>query len=158
MKPVVIMSIGVPGVGKTTRLKKLAQETGYVYVSADELRDLHLGDYRDHSDNDRIWAMAFKQIDEALARGESVLVDGSAITRHHRKSDIEHYRKAGADKVIGYWYQAPVEVAVERNHTRGDNQIPDGIIPDLHDKLNGFEKPELSDGFDEIKVINTEDK
>src|ERR1700752_5007356 len=132
------MSIGVPGVGQTTRLKKLAQETGYTYVSADELRDKELGDYRDHSDNDRIWAMAFTQIDEALARGESVLVDGSAITRHHRKSDIEHYRKAGASKVIGYWYQAPVEVAVKRNHSRGGRKIPDGIIPELYTKLHSF--------------------
>jgi predicted kinase len=117
----------------------MAKKTGYVYVAADDIREEVLGDYRDHSQNERIWAMAFEKIDKALAQGASVLVDGSAITRHHRMFDIEHYRKAGAEKVIGYWFQAPLELALERNHARGSKKIPDQFLHNLYEKLNNEE-------------------
>lgn len=151
----VIMSIGVPGVGKTTRMKKLAIENGYTYVCPDDIREAELGDYRDQSQNDRIWQMAFDQIKAALDNGQSVLVDGAAITRYHRIPDIKKYRSWGADKVIGYWFQAPHEVALERNDSRGEKKIPDEVIIKLYHQLEGAERPKLEDGFDELEVIQT---
>ncbi len=142
----------MPGAGKSTFLKQLRDQTGAVYVCPDELREELLGDYRDQSQNERIWKMAFDQIDEALAAGKDVIVDGAAITRYHRKSDIEHYRGSGAQQVIGYWVQTPGAVSARRNQDR-DKPIPEGIIQKLDEQLNGAEKPELSDGFDEIKIV-----
>ncbi len=152
MNPTVHMSIGVPAAGKSTFLKQLQTQTEAVYVCPDELREEILGDYRNQSQNERIWKMAFDRIDKALEKEQDVIVDGAAITRYHRISDIKHYREHGARQVIGYWVQTPLDVSVSRNQAR-EKPIPDGVIEQLYQQLEGPERPELSDGFDEIKFI-----
>jgi predicted kinase len=150
--PTVYMSIGVPGAGKTTYWKQFVADTGAVYASPDDIRTEMLGDYRyrNHQQNLEVWDKIFGIVQDGLLAGRDVVVDGAYIERHYRRDDIARYRRWGANKVVGYWFKTPVDVAVERNRAR-KLPLPDDVITKADARL-AAEAPELSDGFDELRV------
>lgn len=151
--PKVLMSIGIPGAGKTTYWKKFIKANGAIYASPDAVREEMLGDYRyrTHEQNLEVWDRIFAGVKQALAESKDVVIDGAYVERHYRREDIALYRQWGADKIIGYWFKTPLEVALERN--RGRNKpLPDDVLEQANRRLQS-EKPNLEDGFDEIRVI-----
>jgi len=148
----VLIGIGIPGAGKTTRLTELALDKGIIRLSPDDIRERLLGDYRDNSQNNLVWQRLYSQI-RAVLRGGSVIVDGSGTNPMFRRQDIELYRSWGAQRVIGVVFVAPLKVALQRNAAR-EKPVPEEGIQHFYELLTEY-PPGLEDGFDEIHVIDT---
>lgn len=148
----VLIGIGIPGAGKTTRLSEYAVETGTIILSPDTIRERLLGDHRDNSQNALVWQRLYSQI-QAVLRGGSVIVDGAGTNPMYRRQDIELYRSWGATRVVGAVFVAPLEVALERNAQRA-KPIPEDGVRHRFEMLSQF-PPSPEEGFDELIVIDT---
>jgi len=149
----VIISIGIPGSGKTTAIKKFAKEYGYGYISPDDIRIEMLGDIADQSKNKEVADEVRKRTKEFLDIGETVVVDTVFGSSKGRKDFLDFARESGAEKVQGVFFDVPAEVAKERNKNREDHQVPEAIIEKIAADFKES-KPEIEEGFDGIFTVD----
>ena len=91
-------------------------------------------------------------IEAALREGKSVVVDNTNPTPEVRAPLIELGRAHGT-RVVAYYFDLPVDVAVARNRQReGKGKVPDVAIYVTRAKLK---PPTTSEGFDEVHIIAT---
>jgi predicted kinase len=114
----VIIGIGVPGSGKTTYLKKFAEQHGLAYINKDDIRAELLGDVNDQSKNREIWLESERRITDALARGQSLVLDSTYAERWKREELITSLKKRGATRVVGVYFDIPLERAMAQNNAR----------------------------------------
>lgn len=142
------MGIGIPGSGKTSALKPFAEKNGYMYVCADDIRAELSGDASTQLPPKKVWGIAYARIADALARGTSVVVDGTFAKPADRDSLLTFARKHGATRVEAIFVDTPLEVALKRNALR-DRIVPTGVTQNMHDLLR-TRPPDITDGFDAV--------
>lgn len=113
-----IISIGLPGCGKSTVLKPMAEKLGYTYLNADDIREELTGDPANHAMEADVWQLVYARAAEGLHYG-GVIIDATHTKRKDRREMIEHLRRHGADEIIGLWFDIPYEVCAARNAARG---------------------------------------
>ncbi len=158
----VVISIGIPGAGKTTVLKELAEENGYYYVSTDGLRAEMFKEVEDRTSpekeslwaerNKEVWDEAKKRVKEFIGLGETVVFDATFSNSEKRKEFIEFAKHNGAEKIQGIFIDTPLEVAKERNQKRGRN-VREIDIERMAKELKENE-PKIEEGFDGIFTLN----
>ena len=146
------MGMGIPGSGKTTYLKPLAERYGFTYVSPDEIRMELTGDAADQSHDEDVWMLARARIAQALEGNGSVVMDATFSRARYRKEFVDFLREAGAHMVIGIFANVSLEVAYERNQTR-DRTVPTDVLHRMHTALVK-EPPSLEDGFDALFTLD----
>jgi len=129
-----VIFVGLPGSGKSTYY--FAHFAGtHVHVSKDLMK------------NTRMQNML---IEQALAAGQSVVVDNTNPSRAVREPLIAIGKGHGA-RVVAYYFECTVAVALTRNRQReGKGRVPDVAIFVTQKKLA---PPALDEGFDEVHVI-----
>jgi predicted kinase len=139
-----IILVGLPGAGKTTFYRARFAST-HTHVSKD------------------LWPHATgrearqrRAIDQALASGQSVVVDNTNPTATDRAAIIALAKCHGA-RVVGYFFDVATRVAIARNAERsGRAQVPKVAIFAVAKRL---ERPALTEGFDQLfRVENGEDR
>lgn len=148
---IAIVGIGLPGVGKTTILKRLAGNTT-AYVCPDDIRLALTGDASDQSRNQEVWEEAYRQIHAELDAGHNVIVDATNARKADRLRLIAHCRLK-ADEIQGIWFVAPLSVVQTRNQKR-NRTVPDTIIEAMAHQLEA-DPPTLTDGFDQLIKVDT---
>lgn len=143
-----VMAIGMPGAGKTTVLKPLAERYGFAYISRDDVREEFTGDARDQSRNREVWAEANRRTADALARGMPVVLDSTFVEKRKRREMIAFLRLIGVDRIVGIYFDVPLEIAKARNEAR-DRTVPPAVMEWMHETLSE-EGPSAEEGFDEI--------
>lgn len=113
-KPVLYLTLGYPGSGKTTAARAIHKLTGAVHLWADKVRNERFGQpTHAHKENLDLYAHLNKLTDELLASGQSVVFD----TAFNFYKDRQHLREI-ADKhkakVILLWVKTDKELARER--------------------------------------------
>ncbi len=137
-RPELIIFIGLQASGKSTYYRHHFAAT-HVHISKDLLKSA-----RDRDGRQQL------MIRKALAEGKPVVVDNTNPSPVVRAPLIALGRGCGA-RVIGYFFDVPVKVAVERNRARdGKERVPDVAIYVTAKKLV---PPKLEEGFDEIHVV-----
>jgi predicted kinase len=89
-------------------------------------------------------------LEALLSQGRNVIVDATHARRNWRSNEIAIARQHGA-RLVGVWFDVPLEVCLAHNATRpgggwGDRQVPESMLRWVWE---GFEKPELEE-FDEV--------
>lgn len=148
-----IIGIGIPGCGKTTLLKPLAERGGLAYVNGDDIRAELTGDPRDHSKEELVWQTAFDCIRTAL-QGKGVVVDATHSKRKDRRKMTVFCREHGAKQIIGYWIKTPIQACLERNEAR-ERIVPPVSIHKMHRRLS-INPPTTEEGFDEIMEVTND--
>ncbi len=148
----VYMLIGIPGSGKSYEAGRLMKESKCVYVCPDEIRKELYGDISVQGDPRKVFEKADSMVKEALKKGLDVIFDATNTFR--RSNTIEKFRNMGSESVTGIYLDAPIELCIKRNASRGDRKtpVPLDVIRRMHKNLNEF-PPTLKDGFDELRVI-----
>jgi predicted kinase len=138
-----VILMGLPGAGKTTFCRR--HFPTHTHVSKDLIPNASGRDARQR-----------RLIDQALAAGQSVVVDNTHPTRAERASIIAVARARGA-RTIGYFVDVTTRVAVARNAGRsGREKVPNVAIFTVAKRL---ERPALDEGFDQLfRVEVTEDR
>lgn len=148
----VIISIGIPGSGKSTVLKEFSEKYGYDYVCPDEIRKEMFGDAADQSKNIEVWDEARRKMKEILSQGKTVVFDATFTDAERRKEFFDFVKENGAEKIQGIFFDIPLEVAKERNLER-ERQVPEDIIEKMESDLKTV-KPKTEEGLDAIFTLN----
>jgi predicted kinase len=133
-----VIFTGLQGSGKTTYYHANFAAT-HVHVSKDLMKNTRHRDERQQ-----------QMIEQALSEGKSVVVDNTNPTPLVRAPLIALGKHHGA-RVVGYYFEIPVKVAVERNRQReGRARVPDVAVYVTSKKIVA---PSFAEGFDEVHVV-----
>lgn len=152
-QPYVVMGVGVPGSGKTTVLKEVAQHLNLVRISPDEIREELTGSAIDQSVNAEAWQEAYRRVELAIALGHSAIVDATHAEAWRRPTTIAQYRSYGAKAIVAAVFSTPLEVAKTRNAAR-DRIVPDYALERMHAALEQ-EPVTVAEGFDQVITVQT---
>jgi predicted kinase len=144
----VIMAIGIPGSGKTTTLKPLAERHGMRHVNRDEIREEWFGEPHIQVAKEAVWEETERRVQEALGASQPVLLDATFTEPDKRVSMIMSARAAGAERVVGVVFTTPLEVAMQQNQDR-EYSVAGGVIEMMHAQLAAA-PPHLEEGFDAL--------
>lgn len=136
--PELIIFVGVQAAGKTTYHHEHFAAT-HVHISKDLMPASRNREQRQR-----------QEIAEALDAGRSVVVDNTNATLYDRAPLIALGRAHRA-RVIAYYFEAPVRMAVARNQKReGKARVPNVAIFATQKRLV---PPSIEEGFDEVVVV-----
>jgi predicted kinase len=148
----VIVGIGVPGCGKTTYLKPLADKLRMVYINPDDIRQEITGDPSDHTKEMEVWAEVHARLRDAI-KTKGAVVDATYTKKRDRRELINISREGGAKEIIAYWFNLPVGVCVARNNKR-ERVVPEEVIEKMHNRLV-LNPPTPEEGFDKVIEITS---
>jgi len=141
----VVLTIGLPGSGKTTWYKR----RGVQPLSSDMLRTILFDDITDQ----RYQGLVFSTL-RSLLRARLIAkmpwnyVDATNLSPHERRQWIKMAKSFGYE-VHAVFFDVPLEVCLERNSKR-DRQVTDEVMRSMADRLK---PPVFKEGFDKITVV-----
>ena len=147
----VIVGVGVPGSGKTTYLRPVADQEGLLYLNADDIRNELTGDASNHTKEGQVWDLLHYRLVESLKSGRGVVVDATYANVRNRKGLIKIVRSNGAREVVAIWFNVSTEVSLVRNSKR-ERKVPEDVIIRMSRSLIS-DPPDIQEGFDAVVEI-----
>jgi predicted kinase len=144
-KGFVVLTIGLPGSGKTTWFKR----RGVTPLSSDMLRTILFDDITEQ----RYQGLVFSTLRSLLrarliARMPWNYVDATNLSPHERRQWIKMAASFGYE-VQAVFFDVPLEVCLERNSKR-DRPVSDDVMQKMAERLK---PPAFDEGFSKITVV-----
>jgi predicted kinase len=144
-KGFVVLTIGLPGSGKTTWFKR----RGVTPLSSDMLRTILFDDITEQ----RYQGLVFSTLRSLLrarliARMPWNYVDATNLSPHERRQWIKMAKSFGYD-VQAVFFDVPLEVCLDRNSKR-DRPVSDEVMQKMAERLKA---PAFDEGFSKITVV-----
>jgi predicted kinase len=117
MVPKFIMLIGVPGSGKSTKAKELAEEYNATIFSSDSYRVKLCGNESDQTKNDEVFKLLYADLKEALQSGTSCILDATNISFKSRSRTLEYFKSVSCER-IAYVVNTPVSQCILQDLNR----------------------------------------
>ncbi|MCL2659198.1 MAG: AAA family ATPase [Acidobacteriaceae bacterium] len=141
----VVLSIGLPGSGKTTWHRR----RGVAPLSSDMLRKILFDDVSEQ----RYQGLVFSTLRSLLrarliARMPWSYVDATNLSQHERRQWIKMAKGFGYE-VHAVFFDVPLALCMERNRKR-EPVVPDDVILKMAERLK---PPTFKEGFDKITVV-----
>jgi len=146
---VVVLTIGLPGSGKTTWFKR----RGVTPLSSDLLRSVLFDDITEQ----RYQGLVFSTL-RSLLRARLIAkmpwnyVDATNLSPHERRQWIKMARSFGYE-VHAVFFNVPVEVCLARNERR-ERKVDGTVIQRMAERLR---PPSFKEGFSKIVVVKVKD-
>jgi predicted kinase len=141
----VVLTIGLPGSGKTTWFKRRAVQP----LSSDMLRSILFDDITEQ----RYQGLVFSTL-RSLLRARLIAkmpwnyVDATNLSPHERRQWIKMAKSFGYD-VHAVFFDVPFEVCMERNRRR-ERTVSDDVMQKMAERLR---PPSFKEGFSKITVV-----
>jgi predicted kinase len=144
-KGFVVLTIGLPGSGKTTWFKR----RGVTPLSSDMLRSILFDDITEQ----RYQGLVFSTL-RSLLRARLIAkmpwnyVDATNLSPHERRQWIKMAKSFGYD-VQAVFFDVPLEICLERNRRR-ERTVNDDVMHKMAERLR---PPSFKEGFSKITVV-----
>ena len=126
--------VGIPGAGKSTYAKKLAQIENAVTISGDDIRtELETSGVSDPCWVE-IWDFVEEKVAEAAECGRNVILDGTHVGSQHRAETVTMLHSYGYTEVEAVILDVDVKKCTERNAAR-KRKVADYVISQMHKTL-----------------------
>ena len=141
----VVLTIGLPGSGKTTWFKR----RGVTPLSSDLLRSLLFDDITEQ----RWQGLVFSTL-RSLLRARLIAkmpwnyVDATNLSPHERRQWIKMAKSFGYD-VQAVFFDVPLDVCIERNKRR-ERTVSEDVMKKMAERLRA---PDFKEGFSKITVV-----
>jgi predicted kinase len=144
-KGFVVLTIGLPGSGKTTWFKR----RGVAPLSSDMLRTILFDDITEQ----RYQGLVFSTLRSLLrarliARMPWNYVDATNLSPHERRQWIKMAKSFGYE-VQAVFFDVPLEICLDRNSKR-DRPVSDDVMQKMAERLK---PPAFDEGFSKITVV-----
>ncbi len=144
-KGAVVLSIGLPGSGKSTWFKR----HNILPLSSDMVRILLFDDVTEQRYQDLVFSTLRSMLrGRLLARRPWNYVDATNLSAHERRSWIKLAHDFGYE-AHAVFFDVPPEVCIERNRRRERN-VPEDVMQRMAAKLR---PPKFEEGFAKITVV-----
>jgi predicted kinase len=144
-KGAVVLSIGLPGSGKSTWFKR----HNILPLSSDMVRILLFDDVTEQRYQDLTFSTLRSMLRaRLLARRPWNYLDATNLSAHERRSWIKLAHDFGYE-VHAVFFDVPPEVCIERNRRRERN-VPEDVMQRMAQKLR---PPKFEEGFAKITVV-----
>jgi predicted kinase len=149
-KGAVVLSIGLPGSGKSTWFKRHS----ILPLSSDMVRILLFDDVTEQRYQDLVFSTLRSMLRaRLLARRPWNYVDATNLSPHERRSWIKLAHDFGYE-AHAVFFDVPPEVCIERNRRRERN-VPEDVMQRMAGKLR---PPKFEEGFAKITVVRLKKK
>jgi predicted kinase len=149
-KGAVVLSIGLPGSGKSTWFKRHS----ILPLSSDMVRILLFDDVTEQRYQDLVFSTLRSMLRaRLLAKRPWNYVDATNLSPHERRSWIKLAHDFGYE-AHAVFFDVPAEVCMERNHRRERN-VPEDVMRRMAGKLR---PPKFEEGFAKITVVRLKKK
>jgi predicted kinase len=149
-KGAVVLSIGLPGSGKSTWFKRHS----ILPLSSDMVRILLFDDVTEQRYQDLVFSTLRSMLRaRLLARRPWNYVDATNLSPHERRSWIKLAHDFGYE-AHAVFFDVPPEVCIERNRRRERN-VPEDVMMRMAGKLR---PPKFEEGFAKITVVRLKKK
>lgn len=158
-KPILYISCGVPGSGKSTFLNKNKREDE-VIVSRDEIRFSILKDGEEYfSHEDEVYDKFINTIVRNLEAGKNVYADATHL---NEKSRAKTYNAVTNSTDVEFsleaiYFDVPVAICLNRNENRKETKtyVPRGVIRRM---AASYTFPEFNKPFQKVWKVNKDGK
>ena len=149
-KGAVVLSIGLPGSGKSTWFKR----HNILPLSSDMVRILLFDDVTEQRYQDLVFSTLRSMLRaRLLARRPWNYVDATNLSPHERRSWVKLAHDFGYE-AHAVFFDVPPEVCIERNRRR-DRNVPEDVMQRMANKLR---PPKFEEGFAKITVVRLKGK
>ena len=149
-KGAVVLSIGLPGSGKSTWFKR----HNILPLSSDMVRILLFDDVTEQRYQDLVFSTLRSMLRaRLLAKRPWNYVDATNLSAHERRSWIKLANDFGYE-AHAVFFDVPPEVCIERNRRRERN-VPEDVMQRMAAKLR---PPKFEEGFAKITVVRLKNK
>lgn len=142
------MMIGIPGSGKTTKAKEIAEKEKAIWISSDEIRKELFGDESDQKNHPKVFLEVEKRMLKALELGKDVIYDATNLSRKRRMhiltTTLREY------DVVGQVLLTPIDVCMVRDENRG-RLVGERKIKKMY---KNFQFPFRWEGFREMQYYS----
>lgn len=150
--PKLIMMIGLPGSGKSTYAKEIAEKENAVIISSDNMREELYGDINDKEHNFELFIELHKRVKDNLKNDTNVVIDSTNISYKKRKIFLNELKRVNCYKEC-YFVATPYEKCLEQNSIR-NRKVPEYVIKRMYKTIY---IPQYYEGFDKIHIIKNFD-
>jgi predicted kinase len=150
--------MGIPGAGKTTAARLIADITGAKYLSSDELRlKLWPKPKFTQSEHDELYRQLDMAVAYLLQNGKSVIYDANLNRYEHRQDKYDLCKRVKANPLL-IWVKADRELAKSRMQERAAHHLvpswetPESMFERISDILQEPSKNEKTLIVDGAKI------
>lgn len=150
MKGMLIVTVGLPGSGKTSWVDDfIAENQGQAIdvISSDRIREEIFNDIEDQNHNGEVFDLMKRRTKESLSQGHIAIYEATNISSKRRRALLNELKKY-YDKAICLFKYKRLSACQIDNEER-DREVPSDVIDRMY---RNFEIPHKNEGFDEIIV------
>lgn len=150
MKGILIVTVGIPGSGKTSWVKDYIEENkdkNIEVISSDEIRKELLNDIKDQSKNKEVFDIMKERTKRSLSNGHITIYEATNISSKRRRALLKEMKKYYSKAICLFKYKNLIDCIID-NDTRS-KRVPDEVIERMYKNI---EIPHKCEGFDEVII------